>query len=184
LPSILHLSEPPQYVRRVTGAPIVDDAPPPPPRLVLAGVVAFVVMLGMWIALVGEWDVQDVITGACADAAAITFGWFVSRGGRALPALHREDLAELARIVPRTVVETGRVFAAAARRAAGGGQGGVMITVQTGPGAPGWRGARRAGVLGALLSVTPNSYVVDLEPETGRATVHELVPSRGGSASG
>lgn len=136
-------------------------------------------MLGMWIALVGEWDVQDLITGICADAAAIALGWLVSQSGRALPSFRREDLREVAKILPRMLSQTGQVFAAAARVAVGRGQIGAMTTIETGAGAPGWRGARRAAVLGALLSVTPNSYVVDIDPETGRATVHELARSAG-----
>lgn len=160
-----------------------DDGPPSARKLILAVVVAFVLLVGMYIALVGEWDSQDLVTGAGAAGAALVAGGFVSQWGRALPAFRRRDLAEVARIVPRTVVETVQVFAAAARQVRGHGEPSRTLTVETDSGAPGWRGARRAGVLGALLSVTPNSYVIDLDPQSGSATIHELVPSDPGTGS-
>lgn len=160
-----------------------DDARPATRWLIVGTVATFALLFGMYIALVGEWDTEDVVTGVGASAAAVVVGWLVSQDGRALPAFRREDLGELIALLPRTLVETGQVFAAVARRARGRGEVGAVRTVETGPGAPGWKGARRAGLLGALLSVTPNSYAIGLDPATGRATIHELVPSadRGGS---
>jgi len=175
--------EPSATAPRAPGGPgSQDDAPPATRWLIVGTAAAFALLFGMYIALVGEWDTQDVVTGASASAAAVVVGWLVSQDGRALPAFRREDLGELIRLLPRTLVETVQVFAAVARRAGGPGELGATRTVETGPGAPGWKGARRAGLLGALLSVTPNSYVIGLDPETGRATVHELVPSADGGA--
>jgi multisubunit Na+/H+ antiporter MnhE subunit len=160
-----------------------DDAPPAIRWLIVGTAATFALLFGMYIALVGEWDAQDVVTGAGASAAAVVVGWLVSQDGRALPAFRREDVGELIRLLPRTLVETVQVFAAVARQPRGRGELGATRTVETGAGAPGWKGARRAGVLGALLSVTPASYVIGLDPETGRATVHELVPSADGGGS-
>jgi multisubunit Na+/H+ antiporter MnhE subunit len=176
--------EPSAAARRTPGGPSSQDEVPPATRWLIVGAAAtFALLFGIYIALVGEWDTQDVVTGAAASAASTVIGWMVGRGGRALPAFRRDDVEELIRLVPRTLVETVQVFVAVARRGWGRGEIGATRTVETGPGAPGWKGARRAGLLGALLSVTPNSYVIGLDPETGRATVHELVPSAGGAMS-
>lgn len=160
-----------------------DDAPPATRWLIVGAATAFALLFGMYIALVGEWDAQDVVTGAAASAASMVVGWMVGRDGRALPAFRRGDLEDLIRLLPRTLVETVQVFVAVARQRWGHGEIGATRTVETGSGAPGWKGARRAGLLGALLSVTPNSYVIGLDPETGQATVHELVPSAGAGTS-
>ena len=45
----------------------------------------------------------------------------------------------------------------------------------------GWPAARRSGLVGGLLSFTPNTIVIDIDAETGVATVHDFVerPSEG-----
>jgi multisubunit Na+/H+ antiporter MnhE subunit len=176
--------EPRQAAPDTPGAAGSQEHAPPATRWLIVGAAAsFALLFGMYIALVGEWDTQDVVTGVAVSAASVVVGWILSRGGRALPAFRRDDVQELIRLLPRTLVETVQVFVAVARRRRGRGGMGATRIVETGPGAPGWKGARRAGLLGALLSVTPNSYVIGLDPETGRATVHELVPSAGGGTS-
>jgi multisubunit Na+/H+ antiporter MnhE subunit len=166
--------------RTPDGPAAQDDARPATRWLIVGGTTTFALLFGMYIALVGEWDTQDVAAGVAASAASMVVGWMVGRDGRAFPAFRRDDLKELIRLLPRTLVETVQVFVAVARRRRDRVEIGATRTVETGPGAPSWKGARRAGLLGALLSVTPNSYVIGLDPETGRATVHELVPSTGG----
>lgn len=163
------------------------DAERPRPVFVGAGaVVAFGALLGVWIGLAGQPDDQDLVAGSCAAAVAVAVGFAVSQRGRALPSFQLADLGRLAALPAQVVVETGRVFAAAARHAAGrrGGAVGewstVAVTVPagTGSGPAGWRAARRDSVLTALLSASPNTIVADIDADAGTALVHRLVRDR------
>ena len=46
---------------------------------------------GVWIALAGRLDAQDLVGGASAAGLAAVVGFFVSQKGRALPSLRRRD---------------------------------------------------------------------------------------------
>lgn len=164
-----------------------DDDPPALGWLILTGVVSFTVLLGMWIALVGAFDSQDLVAGAASAAVSVGVGYVVGQRGRALPSFRRGDLGRLARLIPDTLTETAEVYVATVRRVRarhgpdgsgsgpGGSGSGGFRTVATDAAGDGWRGARRSAVVGALLSVTPNTVVIDVEPGTGVATVHDFV---------
>lgn len=148
----------------------------PRPVLVIAGGLLSVgVLLGVWIALAGQLDRQDLIGGGATAVVAAIVGFLVSQEGRALPSFRRRDLRQIAAFPVQVVVETAQVFWLAARKAAGrdvplGSWVKVPIDAEDG----GWPAARRDSVLTALLSVTPNSIVVDLDLEEGVALVHRL----------
>jgi hypothetical protein len=55
---------------------------------------------------------------------------------------------------------------------------GVMYRVPIRYGGDDSRAAARRALLNFAVSITPNSYVLDLEPDTGTALVHQLVPNR------
>ncbi|MDQ6837415.1 MAG: hypothetical protein M3137_03500 [Actinomycetota bacterium] len=156
----------------------MDDEGPPRRTLVVSGMVSFTVLLGMWIALVGTFDVQDLVAGVGAAAISVGVGYLVGQRGRALPSLRRGDLARFAGLVPNTISESLAVYVMTIRRVRGRGTPGRFRTVPTDATGEGWRGARRNAVVGALLSATP-TVVVSVEPGTGTATVHEFVASDG-----
>jgi multisubunit Na+/H+ antiporter MnhE subunit len=143
---------------------------------VIAGALAaFGVFLGAWIALVGEADLQDNIAGLIVAGAGVLAGWFVSVEGEALPSFRRTDLGLLVRLGPQLCRQTLGVYVATWRRARGRGAPSGVRTVATDVRGGGWRAARRSGVVGGLLSFTPDTIVIDIDAGTGLATVHDFV---------
>jgi len=147
-----------------------------------AGVLSFGVLLGVWIALAGQPDGQDLVAGSAAAALAVSIGFFVSRRGEALPGLRRRDLREAAALPGRLVVETWQVFMVAARKLAGrevaAGRW-VTVPAETGADLEGWRAARRDSVRTVLLSAAPNTVVADIDAKAGTALVHRLAGRAG-----
>jgi multisubunit Na+/H+ antiporter MnhE subunit len=170
------MAKPHQAGRREDGAP-----GPERPRLlflVTGGLVYAGVLLGMWIVLAGQPDAQDLVAGSVAAVLAVGFGYLVSQRGSMVPSVRAADLRTLAAVPWQVVVETGQVFALAARKASGHPTTpGELRTVplDAGPDVRGWPAARREAVLTALLSAAPNSVVVDIDMEAGTALVHQLI---------
>ncbi len=160
----------------------VRESGPSIPYLIGAALAAFGVLFGVWIALVGQADLQDNVAGLVAAGVGVIVGWFVTVRGRAVPQLRRSDIVEAARLGPALCWQTIGVYRAAWRRARGLGPPGGFRTVATDVGGGGWNAARRSAVVGALLSVTPDSIVVDIDAESGVATVHDFVVRSSGSA--
>jgi multisubunit Na+/H+ antiporter MnhE subunit len=159
-----------------------DSAPGPErPRwlfLVIGGLVYAGALLGMWIVLAGQPDVQDLASGSVAAVLAVGVAYLLSQRGKMVPSVRAADLRTLAAVPWQVVVETGQVFALAARKAYGRPVApGALRTVplDAGPDSRGWPAARREAVLTALLSAAPNTVVVDIDMEAGTALVHQLI---------
>jgi multisubunit Na+/H+ antiporter MnhE subunit len=164
-----------QAGRRGDGAP----GPERPSWLVLVtgGLVYAGALLGIWIVLAGQPDVQDLVAGSVAALLAVGVGYLVSQRGKMVPSVRAADLRVLAAVPWQVVVETGQVFALAARKASGRpvAPGGLCtVPLDAGPDSRGWPAARREAVLTALLSAAPNTVVVDIDMEAGTALVHRL----------
>lgn len=155
-----------------------EDSRAPTWYLVATGVVAFGTLLGVWIALVGQADLQDNLAGLVVAAAGTGAGWLVTVRGRAVPRVRLADLVELARLMPELVTGAAAVYAATWRRVRHGGPPSGYRTVGTDATGGGWRGARRASVVTYLASFTPQSILVDLDDETGEAIMHDFVAHR------
>jgi multisubunit Na+/H+ antiporter MnhE subunit len=159
-----------------------ENAPGPKrPRwlfLVTGGLVYAGALLGMWIVLAGQPDAQDLVVGSVAAVLAVGVGYLLSQRGNMVPSVRAADLRMLAAVPWQVIVETGQVFALAARKASGRpAASGALRTVplDAGPDVRGWPAARREAVLTALLSAAPNTIVVDIDMEAGTALVHQLV---------
>ncbi len=145
--------------------------------LVAGGLIYAGALLGMWIVLAGQPDVQDLVAGSAAAVLAVGVGYLLSQRGKMVPSVRVADLRTLAALPWQVVVETGQVFALAARKAAGRPTApGVLRTVpvDVGTDARGWPAARREAVLTALLSAAPNTVVVVIDMEAGTALVPQL----------
>jgi multisubunit Na+/H+ antiporter MnhE subunit len=145
--------------------------------LVAGGLIYAGALLGMWIVLAGQPDVQDLVVGSASAVLAVGVGYLVSQRGQMAPSVRVADLRTLAAVPWQVVVETGQVFALAARKASGRPVApGALCTVpvDVGTDARGWPAARREAVLTALLSAAPNTIVVDIDMEAGTALVHQL----------
>ena len=167
--------------RQHQAGPREDSAPGPerPGWLFLAtgGLVYVGALLGMWIVLAGQPDAQDLVAGSVAAVLAVGVGYLLSQRGKMVPSVRSADLRTLASVPWQVVVETGQVFALAARKASGrSAASGALRTVplDAGPDVRGWPAARREAVLTALLSAAPNTVVVDIDMEAGTALVHQL----------
>jgi multisubunit Na+/H+ antiporter MnhE subunit len=135
------------------------------------------VLLGMWIVLAGQPDVQDLVAGSASAMLAVGVGYLVSQRGQMVPSIRVADLRALAAVPWQLVVETGQVFALATRKASGrpAAPGALRtVPVDVGTDVRGWPAARREAVLTALLSAAPNTIVVDIDMEAGTALVHQL----------
>jgi multisubunit Na+/H+ antiporter MnhE subunit len=145
--------------------------------LTASGLIYAVALLGMWIILAGQPDVQDLVAGSAAAILAVGTGYLVSQRGRMVPSVRAADLRTLAAVPWQVVAETGQVFALAARKAAGRSVApGALRTVPVDVGTDmrGWPAARREAVLTALISAAPNTIVVDIDMDAGTALVHQL----------
>lgn len=145
--------------------------------LVAGGLIYAGALLGMWIVLAGQPDVQDLVAGSVSAVLAVGVGYLVSQRGQMVPSVRVADLRTLAAVPWQVVVETGQVFALAARKASGrpAAPGALRtVPVDVGTDARGWPAARREAVLTALLSAAPNTIVVDIDMEAGTALVHQL----------
>lgn len=147
------------------------------PFLMAAGLIYAGALLGMWIVLAGQPDVQDLVSGSAAAVLAVGVGYLVGQRGRMVPSVRAADLRTLAAVPWQVVAETGQVFALAARKAAGRpvAPGALRtVPVDVGTDVHGWPAARREAVLTALMSAAPNTIVVDIDMEAGTALVHQL----------
>jgi multisubunit Na+/H+ antiporter MnhE subunit len=166
--------------RNQTGQRNADAAGPERPRwshLVAGGLIYAGALLGMWIVLAGQPDVQDLVLGSAAAVVAVGAGYFVGQRGKMVPSVRAADLRTLAAVPWQLVAETWQVFALAARKAAGRpvAPGALhTVPVDVGTDRRGWPAARREAVLTLLLSAAPNTIVVDIDMEAGTALVHQL----------
>jgi multisubunit Na+/H+ antiporter MnhE subunit len=145
--------------------------------LVAGGLVYAGALLGVWIVLAGQPDEQDLAGGSVAAVLAVGVGYLLSQRGRMVPSVRAADLRTLAAVPWQVVVETGQVFALAARKASGrpAAPGSLRsVPLDAGPDTRGWPAVRREAVLTALLSAAPNTLVVDIDMEAGTALVHQL----------
>src|SRR5690349_24252740 len=174
--------------RRRASQPEADASGPKRPGwpfLIAGGLIYAGALLGMWIVLAGQPDIQDLVVGSAAAVIAVGAGYLVSERGTMVPSARAADLRTLARVPWQVVAETGQVFALAARKAAGREVApGALCTVpvDTGTDLRGWPAARREAVLTALLSAAPNTIVVDIDMEAGTALVHQLAGTQEPSA--
>jgi multisubunit Na+/H+ antiporter MnhE subunit len=148
------------------------------PFLVAGGLVYAGALLGMWIVLAGEPDVSDLIAGSAAAVFSVGAGYFLSERGKMVPVLRAADVRALAAVPWQVVVESGQVFALAARKVAGRpiAPGALRtVPVEVNAGLRGWPAARREATLTGVLSAAPNTVVIDIDTDTGTALVHRLV---------
>lgn len=155
------------------------DGPERPwwPFGVAGGLIYAGALLGMWIVLAGQPDVQDLVLGSVAAVVAVGAAYLVGQRGKMVPSFRAADLRALAAVPWQVVAETWQVFALAARKAAGRpvAPGALRtITVDVGTDVRGWPAARREAVLTALMSAAPNTIVLDIDMEAGTALVHQL----------
>jgi multisubunit Na+/H+ antiporter MnhE subunit len=128
-----------------------------------------------WLALVGTLDPLELAAGAIAAAIAATAGQVVRAKSDLPRAASAADLLPHAwRAFARVPREFAYVAAALARR---GRPHGAFRTIELEAGGD-WRIRGRRGIAALIVSLPPNTFVVEVDAERGTALVHELVPQR------
>jgi Na+/H+ ion antiporter subunit len=144
-------------------------------RHVVAWVVWWIALFWLWLLLVGEWNREQVVAAALAATIAGAGAEFArKRTGFEAPVPLR-ILAAVPQALGMVVVDFGIVswalFASVVRRRVVRGE----FIERVSPVAHG-TGPRAWAVL--VSSYSPNAYVVELDPETRRVLLHDLVPHR------
>ncbi len=135
---------------------------------------------GLWLVLVADWSRVNALAGACAAAAAAT----VAESARAAA---RQDVRvsgstlRAAGAVPVAVVADFGILMLALVRSASRRQvvRGEYVSREVDPGSKTTpSGPARRAWLALLAGYSPNSYLVDVDPEAGTALLHDLVRRR------
>jgi hypothetical protein len=135
---------------------------------------------GMWLTLVADWSRVNAVAGICAAAVAATVAECARTAARGHIHVSGRTLRAAAAVPLAVVTDFGILALALARsvaerRVVRGRY--VEREVDPGPRTTPAGRARRAW-LALLAGYSPNAYLVDVDPETGIALLHDLVPRR------
>ena len=146
---------------------------------VLAWTAWWIPLFWLWFVLVGEWNRQEMVAAAISATIAATIAEFARRrtGFRARVPLRA--LGDLPPALGMVVVDFGIVIwalvASVAHRRVVRGR---LVSRKVEGGAVGVRGVGPRAWTVLVASYSPNAYPIDVDPETGGALIHHLVPHR------
>ena len=152
-------------------------APRRPPRARLRfGLAWWAVLLVVWLLFVDSLALPELLAGAAAAAVAASVAETVRELGYVRFAPRLAWMRHAPRVGWQVLVDCGVLFAALARRLARRrALHGVMLRLPVRYGDDSARDAARRALLNFGVSITPNSYVVDLDAETSTVLIHQLV---------
>lgn len=149
-------------------------------RVAVATAAWLVALAGIFMLFTGEWTASDWAgAGACALVAAAATAPMVRMG--LFDLRFRPGWVKL---VPgallQTVVDFGLITAFLFRAVAGGRrEGGSFVARRDFPvGRLDGEGTAWRGFVEMVATLSPNSYVVDIDPDSGHRLSHDLVPNR------
>ena len=142
------------------------------------GLAWWAVLMAAWLLFVDTFAVAEVLAGVVASALAASFAEAVRERGYVRFSPRARWLAHAPRVAWQILVDCWILEVALVRRLQGRRPRGVLYRVPIRYGGDDSRSAARRALLNFAVSITPNSYVLDLEPGTGVALVHQLVPDR------
>lgn len=136
------------------------------------------VMFALWLLLAGEWSRPVVIWGVTLSSTAAAAARVVARQGMLTARARWRWVPEVASAATAVVVD----FAVLTRALAGAmlhrqRRLGVWRVDDSAAGASRLAAGRRAWVT-LVATWSPNCYVVDIDPDTGRRLMHDLRPRR------
>jgi hypothetical protein len=148
-------------------------------RRVRAWAAWFVALFWGWLLLAGEWNRQQWVAAAAAAAAGATFGELVRARMGFAARLPLSALADVPSVLLAIVVDFGLLVRALAvsawRREV---VRGVFRSHELETGGDDARGVGLRAWTEIAATYSPNSYVVEIEPERGLVLLHDLVPRR------
>jgi hypothetical protein len=145
-------------------------------KRVVAWAAWWIALFWLWLLLVGQWNREQVVAAAIAATLAGVGGEFArTRTGLGAP-LPLRLLADVPRALWTVVADFGIVswalVASVLRRRIVRGE----LVERESAAAGGGTGTRAWTVL--VASYSPNAYVVDIDSETERVLLHDLIPHR------
>jgi multisubunit Na+/H+ antiporter MnhE subunit len=145
---------------------------------VAAWIAWWIALFWLWLLLVGQWNREEVIAAAIAATIAASLAELARTRTGFSARLPAGALSDLPRALGMVVVDFGIVVQAlvvglVGRRAV---RGKLYSRELTHPSRAHGTGARAWTTLAASLS--PNSFVLDIDPETERVLLHDLVVNR------
>ncbi len=162
-------------------APRPPAAPSPAARRstrarVRFGLAWWAVLMATWLLLVETFAVPELLVGAVAAGLAASVAETVRELGYVRFAPRVIWLRHAPRVAGQILVDCGILFAALARQLLRRRDvRGVLVRIPVRYGDDSARDAARRALLNFGVSITPNSYVVDLDPETSTVLIHQLV---------
>jgi multisubunit Na+/H+ antiporter MnhE subunit len=134
-------------------------------------------LLGLWLILAGKVSGLELLAGVVV-AVVGTVIW-----AQALPPLgSRQPVVRLWRVAWRILADAWAVTRMVARRLAGRPVDSGLRLVHFDPGADSATGAARRAMAVAAVSVSANSYVIDVDTERGTLLLHQLDRGAPGAA--
>jgi hypothetical protein len=133
----------------------------------------WVVLFVFWLLYEGEWDRSEVIAGSAAAAIAATAATVATEIALLRHRFEPRVLARLAKVPWQVVREFGIVTWFLVRHPRGGGQF-QTYEFPAGGNDPVGRARRAVTTLGAAFS--PNSYILDIDPDSNEVLAHTLKP--------
>jgi multisubunit Na+/H+ antiporter MnhE subunit len=131
----------------------------------------------VWLLLVDTLDSEELLVGAVAASIAATVAVAVHRRGYIRFWPRAVWLLETPYVVRDVIVDCGRLAGALWRRLVGDKQvHGDTIRVPFHHGGDNGRDGARRALVNFAVSLTPNTYVVDIDPESDSLLIHQLVP--------
>lgn len=132
----------------------------------------------VWLLLVDTLDPEELVVGAMASSVAATVAVAVHRRGYIRFWPRAAWLREIPNVVRDVIVDCGRLGAALWRRLVlRHPVHGATIRVPFHHGGDNGRDGARRALVNFAVSLTPNTYVVDIDPEGDSLLVHRLVPA-------
>ncbi len=133
--------------------------------------------MGLWLLLVESLATAELVAGAVAAALAASVAEAVREQGYMRFSPDPAWLTHVPRIAWQVLVDCWILARALVRQLVGRGRArGLLIRAPVQYGDDSSRAAARRALLNVGISITPNSYVVELDEETSTALVHQLVP--------
>ena len=148
-------------------------------RHVVPWLATWLALFWLWMLLVGEWNRQEWIAAAGTASVAATIGEIARTRAGVHPRVPLRWIARSWTTPAMVVVDFGIVMWAllvsAVRREV---VRGVFRSHDFPAGGADPESATVRAWVGVVATLSPNAYVVDLEPERGLALLHDLVPHR------
>jgi len=157
----------------------MDSRPRPDPTLNLAHIWCawWVALAVIWLLLVDTVHADELIVGAVAAGLAASVATAVHHRGYIRFSPRLRWLLEAPSLLAAVVVDCGLLAGALWRRLVlREDVRGQMIRVPFRHGGDNGRDGARRALVNFAVSLTPNSYVVDIDPEGDSLLVHRLVP--------